>query len=90
MMGGLFIMVDGKMCIGIIKNQLMARVGPDAYDKALTRKGCTKMTFTGRPLKGYVYVTPEAIDLESDLQYWVDLCLQFNPFAIASKKKKKS
>jgi hypothetical protein len=87
MMGGLCIMVKDKMCIGIEKQKLMARVGPDAYQAALKKKGCHEMDFTGRPLNGYVYVDPKAIDLDSDLEYWVQLCLDYNPKAKSSKKK---
>ena len=89
MMGGWCAMVDNKMCVGIVKNQLMARIGPDAYEKALTRPHCGEMNFTGRSMKGYVFVEPEGIDKADDLEYYVDLCLAFNPLAKASKKKKK-
>ncbi|MEM7040053.1 MAG: TfoX/Sxy family protein, partial [Bacteroidota bacterium] len=79
MMGGLTFMVDDKMCTGIVKNDLMARVGPDKYEEALALPGCRKMEFTGRPLKGYVFVDSEAIDREDDLEMWVQWCLDFNP-----------
>lgn len=88
MMGGLCFMVDDKMCCGIVKDQLMARIGVDAYEEALTKKGCSEMNFTGRPMKGYVFIAPEGIDLEDDLAYWIQLCIDFNPLAKSSKKKK--
>jgi len=87
MMGGLCIMVKDKMCMGIEKHKLMARIGPDAYEAALKKKGCHEMNFTGRPMNGYIYVDPKAIDLDSDLEYWVQLCLDYNPKAKSSKKK---
>lgn len=86
MMGGLSFMIDNKMCIGVIKNNLMARVGPEMYNMALTKPGCREMDFTGRPMMGYVYVEPEGIDMDDDLDYWVQLCLSFNPKAKSSKK----
>jgi len=89
MMGGLCFMVDGKMCLGIEKNKLMARIGTERYEEALSKKGCTEMDFTGRPMKGYVYVEPGAIDQDSHLEYWLQLCLDFNPKAKSSKKQKK-
>lgn len=89
MMGGLCFMVDDKMCVGIVKEQLMARVGAENYEAALQKEGCKEMKFTGRPLKGFVFVEPDAIDMEKDLEYWVQLCLDYNPFAKSSKKKKK-
>ena len=87
MMGGLCFMVDDKMCCGIVKNQLMARIGVDAYEEALTKTGCSEMNFTGRAMKGYVFISPEGIDLEDDLAYWIQLCIDFNPLAKSSKKK---
>ena len=88
-MGGLCFMVDDKMCVGIVKEELMARIGPDAYEAALQKEGCKEMNFTGRTMKGYVFLEPSAVDLEEDLSYWVQLCLEFNPKAKASKRKKK-
>ena len=88
MFGGLCYMVDEKMCVGIISNELMARINPDIYEKALKKKGAREMDFTGRPMKGYIYVSPEWIDNDKDLDYWVQLALDFNPLAKASKKKK--
>lgn len=87
MMGGLCFMVDDKMCLGISKEELMARIGPDAYEAALKKEGCKEMKFTKRPMKGFVYLEPEAIDSKKDLEYWVDLCLDYNPLAKSSKKK---
>lgn len=87
MMGGLCFMVDDKMCIGIVKNNLMARVGPDAYAEALQKESCKEMDFTGRPMKGYVFVEPDGIDTEEELEYYINLCLSFNPLAKSSKKK---
>ena len=81
-------MVDDKMCIGIVKNDLMARIDPDIYQEALSKKGCKEMNFTGRPMKGFVFVEPEGIDMDQDLEYWVNLCLEYNPKAKSSKKVK--
>lgn len=89
MMGGLCYMVDEKMCIGIVKDMLMARIDPDIQETALSKKGCKEMDFTGRPMKGFVFVEPEGIDMEEDLLYWVQLCLDYNPRAKSSRKKKK-
>jgi TfoX/Sxy family transcriptional regulator of competence genes len=87
MMGGLCIMVKDKMCMGIERNRMMARIDPAIYETALKKKGCREMDFTGRPMKGYVYVDSRAIDMDSDLEYWVQLCLDYNPKAKSSKKK---
>lgn len=66
----------------------MARLNPDIWDEAMTKKGCREMDFTKRPMKGYVYLSPEGIDMEDDLDYWVQLALDFNPMARKSKKRK--
>jgi hypothetical protein len=87
MMGGLCFMVDGKMCIGVEKDHLMARIDPAVYDEALTKKGCAAMDFTGRPMRGFVFVIPEGLSSNADLAAWIDLALDFNPRAVASKKK---
>ena len=93
MMGGLCFMVDDKMCCGVHfdkKKQtdlLMARVGEETMQEALTKTGCLPMDFTGRPLKGFVFVSPEGFDTDDDLAQWVQLCLDFNPLAKKSKKK---
>ncbi len=90
MFGGLCFMVDNKMCVGIVKEDLMARIGETAQETALQRKGCRPMDFTKRPMKGYVFVAPEGTDMDEYLEHWVQLCLDFNPQAKASKKKKRS
>jgi TfoX/Sxy family transcriptional regulator of competence genes len=87
MMGGLCFMVDDKMCVGVVKDNLMVRIDPDIYEEALTKKGCREMDFTGRPLKGFAFVEPEGIRFDKELEYWVQLCLDFNPKAKSSKKK---
>ena len=87
MMGGLSFMVDNKMCIGVVNDKLMARIDPEIYEQSLKIEGCHEMDFTGRPMKGFVFVEPEAIDSDKDLEYWVKLCLDFNPKAKRSKKK---
>lgn len=95
MMGGLCFMVDDKMCFGMHIDKgtntslLMARVGLDQYEKALAKKHCTEMNFTGRTMKGYVFISEDGFDMEEDLNYWIQLCLNFNPQAKSSKKKAK-
>ena len=89
MFGGVCFMVKGKMCIGIVKDEMMCRIGPDAYETALEKNGCREMVFTGKPMKGYVYVSDEAMKSKKDFDYWINLCLDFNSKAKASKKKSK-
>lgn len=88
MFGGLCFMVDDKMCVGLIGDQLMARIDPEVYHQALQKAHVAEMDFTGRAMKGYVYISAEGLVDDSALQYWVDLALEFNPKAKSSKKKK--
>ena len=71
-------MINTKMCIGIIKNELMARVGPEYQEEALKMKGARIMDFTGKPMQGYIYVNPEGLDNDDQLEFWVERCLDFN------------
>ncbi|AWW00566.1 TfoX/Sxy family protein [Arcticibacterium luteifluviistationis] len=94
MMGGLCFKVDDKMLCGIHIDKkfgdslLMARIGEEAYETEIKKENVLPMDFTGRPMKGYVFVTPLGMDSEEDLSYWVDKMLAFNPLAKATKKKK--
>ena len=88
MMGGLCYMSNDKMLCGIVKDQLMARIGTDGYDEALKMDNVNEMNFTGRAMKGYVFVDGPGMDLDDDLEYWIMKCVAFNPLAKASKKKK--
>ncbi len=90
MMGGLTFMVDDKMCVGVVKNNLMARIDPEVYKEALLKKGCREMDFTGRPMKGFVFIDPEGNDTEEELGYWIQLALDYNPKAKSSKNRKKN
>ena len=89
MMGGLTFMVNGKMCVGILNDDLMARIDPDVYENALTKKACREMDFTGKPIKGFVFVGPGGTRTTRDLQSWVTLALAFNKKAKKSKRTKR-
>lgn len=89
MFGGLCILVNDKMCIGVIKDDLMARVGEEAEIVHQYDVGVRPMDFTKKRMKGYVYVNQLALDKEDDLEVWVQRCLDFNPKAKSSKKRKK-
>ena len=83
MMGGLTFMVCGKMCVGILKEDLMVRLDPGIYEEALKKKGCRKMDFTGRPMKGFVFANQQGTENKKDLVYWTNLALEFNKKAKA-------
>jgi TfoX/Sxy family transcriptional regulator of competence genes len=85
MMGGLCYMVDDKMCIGIVKDDLMVRLDPESDTKHLAEPGARPMDFTGKRMKGYYFIDADGYDFDEDLDNWVERCLDFNPFAKASK-----
>lgn len=89
MMGGLTFMVNDKMCVGILKDEMMCRVNPDLHDTLVEKTGCRTMDFTKRPMKGYVMIDDTGMQSDKDFGYWIDLCLAYNKIANSSKKKKK-
>ncbi|MEI7724722.1 MAG: TfoX/Sxy family protein [Bacteroidota bacterium] len=89
MMGGICFLVDDKMCVGIVKEKMMARIDPGKTDEAFLKPGCHDMDFTHRPMKGFIFVEPEGIDKDEDLEYFISLALEYNPQAKSSKKKAK-
>jgi TfoX/Sxy family transcriptional regulator of competence genes len=88
MFGGLCFMVNGKMCVGVEKERLMVRLDPAVYDEVMEKEGCAPMDFTGKVMKGYVFVDIAVVNTKKKLQYWTDLALAYNKIAKASKKKK--
>ena len=79
-------MVNNKMCVGIEKDRLMVRLDPAVYDEVIEKEGCKPMDFTGRVMKGYVFVDADVVTTKKKLDYWVQLALEFNKIAKASKK----
>jgi TfoX/Sxy family transcriptional regulator of competence genes len=77
MFGGLAFLVRGSMCCGISGDRLMARIGRGAYEEALSEEHVQPMDFTGRPLKGFVYVESAGVESDDALQSWIDRCLSF-------------
>ncbi len=77
MFGGLCIMIGGNMVVGVNEDNLMVRVGPDAYQEALAQPYAREMDFTGKPLKGYVYVDAAGIAEDAELEAWVTRAVRF-------------
>ena len=77
MFGGLALMVNGHMCVGVLGEELMLRVGPEAYGDALAQPHAREMDFTGKPLKGFVYVAPPGFAADDDLDVWIGRGLDF-------------
>ncbi len=88
MFGGVTFMVDDKMCFGPFRDGLMVRIDPVEEESLLKRDHVEQMIMKDTPMKGYLLVSMEGIDRQSDLDFWISKCLEFNPKAKASKKKK--
>jgi TfoX/Sxy family transcriptional regulator of competence genes len=77
MFGGIAFMVGGNMAVGVIRDDLMVRIGVDAHDAALAQPHVRVMDFGHRPMKGMIYVGPEGVATDPDLARWVDAGADF-------------
>lgn len=77
MFGGLAFMVNGHMCCGIVGKDFVVRTGPEQYEEALSKPHARPMDFTGRPMRGLVYVGPEGYESSRDLKAWIQRGLRF-------------
>jgi len=88
MMGGLTFMYNDKMCVGIIKDELLCRINPSLHESCIEKIGCRTMDFTKKPMKGYIMVDHTGIHTKADFDFYIDLALDFNSSAKSSKRKK--
>jgi TfoX/Sxy family transcriptional regulator of competence genes len=77
MFGGIGFMICGNMACGVIGDDLIVRVGPPSYERELNRPGVKEFDMTGRPMRGWVLVTPTALAAETSLRSWVEKGLKF-------------
>ncbi len=89
MMGGLIFMYNGKMCIGIVKDEMMCRVDPNVHEQAVEKYGCRTMDFTKKPMKGFIMIDETGLHSQNDFEYFINLSLDFNKKAKSSRKSKK-
>ena len=87
MFRGMCFMVNDKMCICVSGDEMMCRIGPDAFESAIEKNGIRPMLKNGKMLSGYVYVSELAMKSKKEFDYWIKLCLEFNKDAKSSKKK---
>ena len=84
MMGGLIFMVNDKMCVGLDidkstgNDRLMVRVGKANHDQLIFKKGSRKMNYTGKVMRGFLFIEPEGFDSDNDLVFWIEKALEFN------------
>jgi TfoX/Sxy family transcriptional regulator of competence genes len=86
MFGGLCFMANGAMCCGLSGETLMVRIGPEQHEEALAQPHARPMDFTGKPMKGFVYVDAPGISTAAALTKWIDRSLAF----VSTVPKKKS
>jgi len=77
MFGGLCFMTSGNMCFGVVGNELMVRVGPDKWKESLAMPFVREMDFTGRSMRGMVFVSSEGLEADGSLRRWLDLGLDY-------------
>lgn len=72
MFGGVAFLLGGHMCCGVVGDELVVRVGGESYEAALGEPHVREMDFTGRPLRGFIYVGAEGLVSDGDLRAWVE------------------
>src|SRR5687767_11536456 len=77
MFGGVAFLVKGHMSVGIVQDKLMVRVGPESYERVLRERHARRMDFTGRPMKGFVYILPAGYETDDDLHRWVNVGVSY-------------
>jgi TfoX/Sxy family transcriptional regulator of competence genes len=88
MFGGLAFMIKDKMCIGIIKEELMIRVMDEFYENLLEANHVSPMNFTGKKMKGFLFIEAEGVKYDSQLLNWIKYALDFGKRGILKTKKK--
>ena len=89
MFGGQCFMVDDKMCFGTFRGGLMARVGAEQVAELQTQEGIDQMIHNNRAMKDYIFAEEFAFESDGELAEIIKCCLEFNPKAKSSKRKKK-
>ena len=90
MFGGLAFLMRGHMTVGIVKDELMVRVGPETHDQAVREPYARAMDFTGRPMKGFVFVSSPGLESDTDLQRWVERSVSYTASLPAKEPRLKA
>jgi TfoX/Sxy family transcriptional regulator of competence genes len=88
MFGGIAFMVNDKMCVGVDKDDLILRCEPEQTDELLTKKGARIFNLTGKPMKGWLLIGPEATSGKKNLDYWINVAIGSNKNVTSSRKSK--
>lgn len=86
MFRGVTFMVKGKMCVSVGDNELMCRFDPALHDTIMEKEGCREMIHGGKTMKGFVFVDGDSIKSKKQFDYWINLALDFNSRAKATRK----
>ena len=76
MFGGIAFLYRGKMCCGVVKDEMMIRVISNKYEMALENSNARTMDFTGKPMKEFLFVNQNGIQSEEELTYWINLGIE--------------
>jgi hypothetical protein len=89
MFGGIAFMVNDKMCLGVDKEDIMLRCTPEMSDTLISKKGVRLFDLTGKPMKGWLLISPDGIKTQKDFDAWVKFALDENKKVAETKKSKK-
>jgi TfoX/Sxy family transcriptional regulator of competence genes len=88
MFGGLAFLLGGRMCCGVLNDELVVRVGPARYKEALAQPHARRMDFTGKPLTGFVFVAPSGFRSKQALYRWIDRGVEFASTLLRQRTKR--
>lgn len=88
MFGGIAFMVNDKMCVGVVKDQMMLRVMDEHYDTLLEENYIHPMQFTGKTMRGFLFIDQEAFVTDPALERLIDYGLEFGEKGQVKSKKK--
>jgi len=87
MFSGIAFMVNGKMCLTVGRDRIMCRIDPERQEEVVEKDGCSAMKMRGKDLRGWVTVQEDVLLTKRELEFWVNLALDFNKKAKPSRKK---
>jgi TfoX/Sxy family transcriptional regulator of competence genes len=87
MFGKLAFLISGKLCLSAGKNQIMCRFDPELHNKLIKEKVCETVIMKGRNYKGYIYVNENNIKSDDEIEFWINLALDWNEKCYPNKKQ---
>jgi hypothetical protein len=77
MFGGIGFLLNGNMLVGVWKESLIVRLGPEEGEEALKEPHVSEFDITGRAMRGWVLVAPEGVEADDELSGWVQRAVKF-------------